>query len=136
MTKEVITITPSNTLLEVKHIFDRNTIHHIPVIKDHELVGIVSKSDFLFFLRGFEKSLYEKIKDMERLKTYTVQEVMVTGLAKLEASDPIRNAIEVFKLNLLHAIPIVEGNTLVGILTTHDIIKALSVEPIALEDYS
>jgi CBS domain-containing protein len=44
-------------------------------------------------------------------------------------------ALEVFKENLFHALPVVEEGNLVGIITTYDIISRLADEPITLADY-
>ena len=46
--------------------------------------------------------------------------------ATLRSSDRISVAIETFKENLFHAIPIVDHGKLVGIVTTHDIINCLA----------
>jgi len=135
MTKEVLTLAPTATMMEVKHLFEKKNIHHIPILNGEALVGIISKSDFLFFIHGYETSLYEKLKDNIRLTSYTTDKVMIKDIAKLESTDTIRAALEVFKINILHALPIVDEGKLVGILTTHDIIKALAEESISLEDY-
>ena len=46
MTKTVITVSPNDSLLNVEHIFTQNNIHHIPVVDEGKLVGIVSKEDY------------------------------------------------------------------------------------------
>jgi acetoin utilization protein AcuB len=51
---------------------------------------------------------------------------MTKGLATLSPDDRIDIAIEVFRENILHAIPVVENDELVGLITTHDIIEALA----------
>ena len=61
---------------------------------------------------------------------------MKKQLAKVEPTDSIRTVLEVFKLNRLHALPVVEnGNDLIGMITTHDIIIALAEEKVELQDY-
>ena len=126
MTRDLITIHPKDTLLEVKEIFDSNRIHHLPVVEFKKIVGIISKTDLLHYERGYENVPYKDVFETSRLKAYTVGEVMVTGMAKLGPDDRISVALEVFKENLFHAIPIVEDGDLVGLLTTYDIINALS----------
>ena len=53
----------------------------------------------------------------------------------LSKPDFIRTALEVFLVNRFHAIPVVDNDELVGIVTTFDIIKAIESEPIPLENY-
>ena len=128
MSDHLITVNPKDKLIEVKAIFDKHRIHHIPVVRYTKLAGLISKSDFLHFLRGMQRSEYDKLLESSRLNSYTAEEIMVTGIAKLEATDRINVALEVFKENLFHAIPIERNGDLVGMLTTFDIIKKLAEE--------
>ena len=126
MTKEVITVSPEDKLKKVEEIFSRKNIHHLPVIDEGILVGIISKSDYLFYRRGFINDDQSNNLDLFRVKTGKVKEIMTKGIAKLEPNDRIQAAVEVFKENLFHAIPIVEEGFLKGIVTTLDIINHLS----------
>ena len=133
MSTNLITVNPGDKLAVVKEKLDNNNIHHLPVVRFREIVGIISKTDLLSFLKGArntEGNAESYLNDI-RLKNYTAEEIMTTGLAKLESTDRLNVAIEVFKENLFHAIPIVDDGALVGILTVHDIIKALSEEKIS-----
>jgi acetoin utilization protein AcuB len=128
MTKQLITIGPKDPLTEVKAIFDNHRIHHIPVVKFRNIVGMVSKTDFLHFVRGMHQSSYDQIVETTRLQRYCAEDIMTRGLAKLEADDRINVAVEVFRENLFHALPVLKDNELVGIVTTFDLIKMLSDE--------
>jgi acetoin utilization protein AcuB len=128
MTTKLETVNPKDKLTAVKEIFDKHNIHHIPVVRYKEIVGIVSKSDFNFFMRGFTQNEEDRFVNEARLKAYTADEIMTTGLAKVEPTDRINVALEVFKINRFHAIPVVEDGELVGIVTTHDIIRTLADE--------
>ena len=129
MTKKLLTVNPKDKLSVVKEIFDNNKIHHIPVVRFKTLVGMVSKSDLLYFIKGAaQEGGYDDMLNEARLNNYTADEIMTTGLAKVSPNDRIGVAIEVFKENLFHAIPVVENDELVGILTTYDIISSLSVK--------
>ncbi|WP_236973628.1 CBS domain-containing protein [Membranihabitans maritimus] len=122
MTKDLITIGPEDPLTKVISIFKRERIHHLPVIDEGKVVGIVSKSDVHYFKKGFCHSEGEdSLPDDCRVKN-----IMTTGLAKMEPDDRIEVALEVFKENLFHAILVTEDNRLRGIVTTFDIIKAVS----------
>ena len=128
MTTNLITVHPKDTLADVKEIFDTHKIHHIPVVKYKEIVGIVSKSDLLHFLRGNQNDPYAEVFESSRLKSFTAGEIMTQRLAKLESNDRIGVALEVFKENLFHAIPVVDDGELVGMITTYDVISALADE--------
>ena len=133
MTTDLVTVKPEDKITKVKEIFDEKKIHHIPVVKGKKMVGIISKQDFLYFLHGFTNT--GKVMGIEALESATCEKIMTTGLAKLESTSRINVALEVFKENLFHALPVDDGEDLVGIITTYDIISRLADEPITLEDY-
>ena len=132
MTKDLITVNPKDKLTEVKRLFEENSIHHLPVVRFKTLVGIISKTDLLHFLKGLGKDTTgEQYLNEVRLNNYCAEDIMTSGMAKLEPDDRINVALEVFKVNLFHALPVVENDELVGILTTYDIIKTLADEKVS-----
>ena len=128
MTDRVITVGPEDNMKKVENIFKRENIHHIPVVDEGLVVGMVSKSDYLFFKRGFHDDQQNDKIDLFRLKTRKVKDVMTTGLAKMDPEESIAIAVNVFKKNLFHAILITENDVLRGILTPFDIINILAKE--------
>ena len=131
MTSNLVTVNPQDKLTVVREIFDKNNIHHIPVVRYRKIVGLISKTDFLHFLRGFNQNDEDRFVNEARLRAYTAEDLMTKGLAKLSPDDRINVALEIFLENRFHAIPIVnEKEELEGILTTFDVIKALAGEKV------
>lgn len=131
MTSNLVTVNPQDKLTAVREIFDKNNIHHIPVVRYRKIVGLISKTDFLHFLRGFNQNDEDRFVNEARLRAYTAEDLMTKGLAKLSPDDRINVALEIFLENRFHAIPIVnEKEELEGILTTFDVIKALAQEKV------
>lgn len=128
MTRKLVTVVPSDRMTVVKEIFDTQRIHHIPVVRYTTLVGLISKTDFMHFVRGIEASPYDDLVEKSRLHNYTVEDIMTKGIATLESTERMNVALQLFAENLFHAIPIVDNDELVGMLTTFDIIRALVEE--------
>lgn len=126
MSHELITVTSSESLAQIDRIFRTNRIHHIPVVSGDTLIGIISKSDYLFFKRGggSNQDVTARYENL-RLKMHTAEDIMTTGIATLSSTDRIATAVEVFKENLFHSIPIVDDQKLVGIVTTYDLLMLL-----------
>lgn len=135
MTKDIMSLTPTASVSEAAEIFANNKIHHIPIVKNNQLLGMISKSDYLFFRRGFLNDKIDKRIEDIRMNNYEVQDIMTKGIATMEPSQKINVALEIFKENLFHAIPVVEDNRLVGIVTTFDIIKNLAENKGAVAEY-
>lgn len=131
----VISLSETDTIAQAAEIFHQKKIHHIPIVKNEELIGIISKSDFLFFKRGFLESTEDQTLENIRLHHHKVNEIMTTGIATLEPEDKINVAIAIFCENLFHAIPIVKNKKLVGIVSTYDIIKQLNDKKVVINQY-
>jgi len=112
MTSELITVAPEDNLAKVYKIFRANRIHHLPVVEGKKLVGILTTYD-LFKL---EKSLIDYGETL-------VKDVMTTKIATLESTAKVGSAVLIFIENLFHAVPIVEGENLVGIVSTLDVMN-------------
>jgi acetoin utilization protein AcuB len=133
MSSKLLTVNPKDKLMVVKEIFETKNIHHIPVVRYKEIVGLISKVDFLHFIRGFNYSSEDRFVNEARLRAYSAEDIMTTNLATISPDDRINVAVEIFKENLFHALPVVEENELVGIVTTLDIIRALANDEVTSE---
>lgn len=129
MTSKVITVSPNDSLAEVNDIFKKHKIHHLPVVRERKLIGIISKSDINLFLKWWNNDKYQDLSNSVRLMNYKAEDIMTKGLAKLEPTDRINVAVKVFEENLFHAIPVVNNEgELEGIVTTYDLIKLMAAE--------
>lgn len=128
MTKNLITVHPEDSLETVKDIFGKHNIHHLPVVRQNHIEGIISKRDLALFARWIPLTESEKLLEDTRMRNYKAKEIMTTRMAKVDPTDRMNVVLEVFKINRFHALPVVDGEKLVGIITTHDIISALVAE--------
>jgi len=64
----------------------------------------------------------------------SVEEVMTKKVATLSPDDPLSVAVGIFRENLFHALPVVDEGTLVGLLTTHDLIGYCCREEFLLDE--
>ncbi len=128
MTKNIYTLDPADKLKQAKELMDTYAIHHIPVLEEQKLVGIISKSDLLYYLKAVDNEANEKYLNEIRLKNYTVGEVMSKKAITIDADDAIEYALEIFSDNLFHAIPVMHKGKLVGMVTPYDVIHRLLSE--------
>ncbi|MGB3080910.1 MAG: CBS domain-containing protein [Saprospiraceae bacterium] len=128
MSKKLLTVSPTDNMMAVKEIFNNHRIHHIPVVKYKTIVGIISKADYLYFLRKVKTGEHAPLVEDSGLEKYQVEDIMTTGLATMESTERINVALDVLSENLFHAIPIVDNGELVGIFTTQDVLKILMEE--------
>ncbi|MCB0569667.1 MAG: CBS domain-containing protein [Phaeodactylibacter sp.] len=134
MSTPVITVGPDDTMKRVQDIFRMNNIHHIPVVLDGKVAGIVSKSDYLRLLHGFTLFKTEKSAEYNDaiMRSLLVGEVMTKQVATLSPEDTVEMAAGFFRENLFHALPVVSKGLLVGIVTTFDLITYAFSEPVVM----
>jgi CBS domain-containing protein len=126
MSTDLMVVQSDDKVVIVRDIMEINEIHHVPVVNFNKIVGLISKSDLLHFLKGMNYNSYQDLMNDVRLKNYIAEEIMTEDLECLQPEDSIEKAIELFQKNRFHAIPIVkDDNSLVGILTTFDIINMI-----------
>lgn len=127
MTADVISIKSTDTMNMVSVIFNSNEIHHLPVIDQEEkVIGIISKTDYHKIQHGFTlfKSKESKAYNEAIMRSLLAKDVMTKQVVTLTPDSELSVAIDIFKENLFHAIPVVdEQNKLAGILTTYDLIN-------------
>jgi CBS domain-containing protein len=126
MSTDLMVVQSDHKVVIVRDIMEINEIHYVPVVNFNKIVGLISKSDLLHFLKGMNYNFYQDLMNDVRLKNYIAEEIMTEDLECLQPEDSIEKAIELFQKKRFHAIPIVkDDNSLVGILTTFDIINMM-----------
>ena len=119
MTKNVVCISPDQFLIDVKHIYEKKKWHHhIPVIENEKLVGMVSLIDFMYHIAGAGISDEHKI-----YKELRVKDIMTQKPFYLTTTATIEDVAKVLAEGKYHAMPILENHKIVGIVSTADIIK-------------
>ncbi|MBK7504033.1 MAG: CBS domain-containing protein [Bacteroidetes bacterium] len=122
MTKNVHSVLETADLRTVAGIFKSENIHHLPIMRGHEIVGIISSSDIN---RLSINTLYDNQDGGldAILDSLTLGHLMTQNPVVVETTDSILEIAEVFANANFHALPVVEGQELKGIVTTKDIIK-------------
>lgn len=135
MTRDLLIVEPDDTLEKVRDIFQSNRVHHVPVVdKSGKLVGIISKSDFNRVNHILTLTDVEKYKDYNDMlyRSLTATAIMTKQVATVTPEDPLEVVADFFRENLFHAVPVVNRDFLVGIVTTHDLINYCCSEPQSL----
>jgi predicted transcriptional regulator len=115
MTQDPVTVKPTTLLSEVIEIFEKRRIHHLPVVDgDRKVVGIISTTDI--------KHVQQNGTD-ENGKKLWVKDRMVSDPIVLSPDDTLGLAADMFLSRVFHAAPVVEDGDLVGIVTSHDLLR-------------
>ncbi len=123
MTREVHTIDVSKTLFDAREMFKTQPIRHLPVVSGEKLVGMLSRTDIMRMSFGDLYGTDESSVDETLFDMLSIKDVMTRHPKAISPADPIDTVAEILIKEEFHALPVAEGNELVGIVTTTDIIK-------------
>ena len=125
MTKEVIKLNLTDDLTKAEKLFKKHHIRHIPVVKGNKIVGMLSYTDLLRISFADAVDDDEMDIDVTVYNMFSVEQVMARNLVKVSPDTTIREVAEILSTKEFHALPVVEDELLVGIVTTTDLIKYL-----------
>ncbi|HBI02231.1 MAG TPA: CBS domain-containing protein [Flavobacterium sp.] len=125
MTKNVIKLNLTDDLTKAEMLFKKHHIRHIPVVNSNKIIGMLSYTDLLriSFVDAVDDE--DEVVDVTVYNMFTVEQVMAKKLVTVSPETTIKEVAEILSSREFHALPVVEGDLLVGIVTTTDIIKYL-----------
>ncbi len=125
MTPKPITITPHTSVSDALREMREKKVRRLPVLDDQgKLVGIVSDSDLLYASPSPATSLSVwEIHDL--LYRLTVDHVMTRDIVTVTEDTTLEEAARLMADRRIGGLPVMRGDTLVGIITETDVFKAL-----------
>lgn len=125
MTVELVTVhNGKHNLRDVKDIFRKKNIRHLPVMEGEKLVGIISKNDIMRLSFG---SMFDNQGEGDEaiLDMLTIDQVMSSHPVSVSSDTSVKDVAEIFVKEQFHSLPVNEEGKLVGIVTSTDVIRYL-----------
>jgi CBS domain-containing protein len=116
MSRTPVTVSPSDSLKKVAHLMEGERIRHVVVVDGGCPTGIVSHRDVRVPPGSGERELSP---------ASPVSQVMTEGPVTVSPDVALTEAVRVMLDRKIGALPVVEGDGLVGILTRADALEAL-----------
>lgn len=125
MSTNVIKLNVTDSLSKAENLFKKNKIRHIPVMDGDRIIGMLSYTDLLKISIADTSENDDEVIDVTVYDVFNIQQVMAKNLILINPTTTIKYAAEILAEREFHALPVVENNKLVGILTTTDLIRFL-----------
>jgi signal-transduction protein with cAMP-binding, CBS, and nucleotidyltransferase domain len=116
MNKGLVTVDSTTTIKDAAKLMDKQDVGCVIVLRDSKPIGIITERDFVKRIAVVEKPLSSPVSD-----------VMSSPLISMDADETIWEAAQIMKTKNIHKLPIKEGEKIIGIVTTSDIVKTCSV---------
>jgi acetoin utilization protein AcuB len=125
MHTELITVSPTTSLEDASILVKKKKIDHLPVINSSgKLVGILSDRD----LKQYWASPATSLSNHELnylLQQVIVEMIMITPVITITPNTTIERAALIMQENDINALPVMENDELVGIITSTDVMGVL-----------
>jgi len=123
MTTKPVSVEPSDTILQAEEIMREENIRQLPVIKDKELIGIITDRDIRSCLGS---DSFNTLEEQEKARITEVAAVMSNKPIFLSPEDDLRDAVELLIEEKVGGIPVLDvEDGLVGIVTYMDALRCL-----------
>ena len=126
MTTKLITVKSNTSLWKAWEMMQTHRIRHLPVIEGKRLVGMITDRD----LRQLMPSSLSPPEELERFQAWGTQvkiaDVMSRKLFLVTPQTPTPEALRIILERRVGCTPVIRGSTLVGILTTRDLLWAMA----------
>jgi acetoin utilization protein AcuB len=125
MTRDPVTVNERATIGEAWRLLAEASVRHLPVVRDGDVVGILSDRDF----RSLGVSLVADMESFERVRERLlapVSALMTSGVVTAGREDDVSELVDLMLDEKLSAVPVVEDGTqeLVGIVSYIDVLRA------------
>lgn len=122
MSEPVLTIGPEEPVNRVMQLFMAHRIHHIPVVAQRRVVGMLSSADMMG-LRFLVPPL-GAARDALPWQRLPAKTIMRTPVITVAEHQSVQRAAECMAHHGIHALPVVDrDDQLIGIVTTTDIMR-------------
>lgn len=123
MTKEVISISPEESVAHAADLMRDKGLRRLPVIEKGQLVGLVTEGTMADASPSEATSL--SIYEMNYLLNKTkIRDIMIRQVVTVEPDASLEDAIYEMMTYKVGVLPVVQNNQVVGIITDRDVFKA------------
>ncbi len=126
MTPNPISVRPDTSLRKAQDLLHAHQIRHLPVVQRRRLVGIITDRD----LRQLLPSPLATPEELERFGSdgtrVKVRDVMNRRILSVTPDTRTHRAARLMVEHRIGCLPVLRGSTLVGIITTIDLLQTMA----------
>ncbi|BCA86159.1 CBS domain-containing protein [Enterococcus saigonensis] len=123
MTKNLVVVAPDTPIFDAIDLMKQHDIHRLPVLQQEKLVGLITEGIIQEAMpsKATSLSVYEA---NYLLNKTTVGDVMEKNVLTIEPDALLEDAIYKMRENKIAVLPVVQGESVKGIITNNDIFAA------------
>jgi len=141
MSSDPVTIGSEALVTDAAKLMTEHNIGALPVVEGDKLVGLVTEGDlimqdvklefpsYIHLLDGFimyPPSTAKFEHELKKAVAATVADVMTSDPTTVQADTPIEDVATLLSDRDVSRLPVLDGDRLVGIVSKHDIVRAIA----------
>jgi CBS domain-containing protein len=123
MTPTVITVERQTTIGQLGALFEQHDFNAFPVMEDGQVLGLVTKFDFL---RSFAFTSSQIVPHYDDLMSRPVADVMTEAIVHVDPTLPLTRVLQLIVSLKMRSFPVMTPDRqLVGMISREDVMRAL-----------
>ncbi|WP_079604859.1 CBS domain-containing protein [Bradyrhizobium erythrophlei] len=123
MTRDAKTVSPGVTLRELGDLFEKEDFNAFPVEENSQVVGLVSKFDYL---ANFVFTPSHMVPRYDDLMKRTAADIMTPEFVYVRTETKLTRVLQLMVDHRLRSLPVIEkGQRLAGIISREDVMRSL-----------
>lgn len=124
MTTEVVTTDMDQTLKTAQRIFNQRKFHHLIVVEQGKVVGVISDRDLLKHLSPFVGVRFSERPQDAATLSKRIHQMMSRQLVSIGPDATVAEAARTMNHRRVSCLPVIDdAGQLVGIITTRDLVR-------------
>lgn len=125
MSERVITALPKTTIFEVERTMATQGFRRLPIISDGKVIGIITTMDIIRFFGSGEVFKHLRSGTIIQILNTPALQIASKEISTIEPSADVGQAAKIMRDKDIGAVPVVEKERLVGMLTERDFFKII-----------
>ncbi|PEN13268.1 CBS domain-containing protein [Longibacter salinarum] len=122
MSRDPECVAPDTSLMEIRQLLHHRGFHHLLVVEDEKLVGVISDRDVLRTISPFLDTRSETPRDVRTLAKQA-SDLMRDDPVQVTPDMTVQDAASLLLDHSISCLPVVADGAVVGIVTTKDMLE-------------
>ena len=118
MNSNIIPIESNYTLGQAAEIFNEMKVRHLPVVRNNKVIGMIGESDIERVVSAYKFCVENANINPSALECVPVTQIMSKNIVHIQSHQTIEEAAEILTERAFRALPVLNGDKLVGIIST------------------
>jgi len=125
MSEKVVTALPTTTIFEAEKTMTTQGFRRLPIISDSKVIGIITTMDIIRFFGSGEVFTYLRSGTIIQVLNTLALKIATKDVLTIGPSADVGQAAKIMRDKKIGAVPVVENEKLVGIITERDFFKII-----------